>query len=143
MTVQTVLDIARQQGISLFLVESKLHYKAPKGVLVGPIKQTLQRHKAALIALLQAERPKLAPAPVASEEGKRLLAPYLHLIEAAHRDRLPAVRITQGGQDYDVADYIRRVAAGIWYGETLASPLLPAWLENLARLQAWWQSSGP
>jgi hypothetical protein len=70
------------------------------------------------------------------ERGKELLAPFLPVIQAAHRSELPAVPLTWARAG-ELNGYVCAIAAGIWYGHTLDEPTrLAAHLENLRRLQA-------
>lgn len=136
MNLQSLLSEAQQAGVMFTLVNGRLHYKAPKGFLTVARRDLLEMHKAKLLALLRAEMNQ----PPVNETGKALLSPYLPVIQAAHRNELPAVSVCMGRQEYGLADYICRVSAGIWYGTALDDPLLPAWLENLRRFQAWYET---
>jgi hypothetical protein len=80
------------------------------------------------------------PPAVASDEGKALLTPFLPVIQAAHRNELPAVPLpwSRAGE---LNGYVCAISAGIWYGATLDEPeRLTAHLENLRRLQSWYDT---
>ena len=75
-------------------------------------------------------------------EGRELLEPFLAVIKVAHRNELH-LPLNVNGEARDVNEYIRYTAAGIWYGQTLGSPNLAVRLENLRRLQAWYDAKVP
>src|SRR4029453_2795605 len=101
----------------------RLRYEAPA------VRQTLCENKVSLIALLsttetvqEANPDSLFPQTLGfgetgnlkTEEGVALLQPFLPVIQAAHQGELPAVIVRMGGVDYELNDYICRLAAPIW-----------------------------
>lgn len=89
---------------------------------------------------LDLEETTIPPVFNPTQSGQEILKPFTALIQSAHVDALPAIEVTMGGLKYSLGDYVRRISAPIWYGQGLADPMLPAWLENLRRIDEWWRS---
>lgn len=148
-TAEQILSECRAAGISLFLKGETLRYQAETGTLTDALRQTIRQHRTALIALLRSEqelaeafrsaRERDEPPPVPSPEGMALLEPFLPVIKAAHRGELPPYVVTMYGKETELEEYICRESAGIWYGFSLDNPRLSDRLENLRRIQAWYE----
>lgn len=137
MTAKSLLHDLSQRGIHLYVRQGRLRYDAPPNSITQADRSALSQYKADIMKLWLEEMQARFPT---SPEGAKLLSPFLPVIQAAHQGELPKVNIIQGGQSFDLSDYICEVSAGIWYGLTLSNPLLPSWLENLRRLQSLYEN---
>jgi hypothetical protein len=147
-TVEHVLEQCRCAGITLYVENGTLRFKATQGKLTEELRQTIRSHKATLLSLLQSEAERQTSfchaiqhneltAPVPSDKGKALLQPFVPVIKAAHRNQLPIVALPWA-RTGELNAYTCAIAAGIWYGDTLPDKeRLSAHLENLRRLQFW------
>lgn len=146
-----LLKTLSDRGIRLRVQGDRLCYDGPEHRITNELLTSLRENKAALMKQLCSE-PVGKPVSqfpailenretgkLVSEEGRTLLTPYLPVIQAAHRNELPVKKVCMGGVEYGLCDYICRISAGIWYGNVLDDPRLPDWLENLRRLQAWYE----
>jgi hypothetical protein len=121
---QETLEAAEQLGVKIMVRYGTVLCNPPQPP--QELREAIVRNKTELIVALA----------VRSEEGMKLLEPILPVIKAAHRGELPTMTTVQGSEVVDLSEYICAIAAGIWYGVTLESPLLADWMENLRRCQA-------